>query len=76
MEGEEASLVQVNGGEKPLQSIEEALAIIQEARKPEEGSKASDYFVNSSISMDLDDFDTDADLDDEIDTSGDFVCAL
>ncbi|KAM3338596.1 hypothetical protein P3S68_030682 [Capsicum galapagoense] len=76
MEGEEASLVQVDGGEKPLQSIEEALAIIQEARKPEEGSKASDYFVNSSISMDLDDFDTDADLDDEIDTSGDFLCAL
>ncbi|CAN4106769.1 unnamed protein product [Withania somnifera] len=76
MEGEEASLVQVNGGEKPLQSIEEALAIIQEARKPAEGSNASDSFVNSSISMELDDFDTDADLDDEIDTSGDFVCAL
>ncbi|CAN4090041.1 unnamed protein product [Withania somnifera] len=77
MEGEEASLVQAHGGlEKPLQSIEEALAIIQEATKPAEGSKASDYFVNSSISMELDDFDTDADLDDEIDTSGDFVCAL
>ncbi|TMW86712.1 hypothetical protein EJD97_020971 [Solanum chilense] len=74
--GEEASLVQMNSEEKPLQSIEEALAIIQEARKPGEGSKASDYFVNSSISMDLDDYDTDADLDDEIDTSGDFVCAL
>ncbi|KAK4720958.1 hypothetical protein R3W88_011191 [Solanum pinnatisectum] len=76
MKGEEASLVQMNNEEKPLQSIEEALAIIQEARKPGEGSKASDYFVHSSISMDLDDFDTDADLDDEIDTSGDFVCAL
>uniref|UniRef100_A0A3Q7GRD7 Protein kinase domain-containing protein n=1 Tax=Solanum lycopersicum TaxID=4081 RepID=A0A3Q7GRD7_SOLLC len=47
--GEEASLVQMNSEEKPLQSIEEALAIIQEARKPGEGSKASDYFVNSSI---------------------------
>lgn len=74
MKEEEA--IQMNGGEKPLQSIEEALAIIQEARKPGEGSKASDYFVNSSLSMDLDDFDTDADLDDEIDSSDDFVCAL
>ncbi|XP_008804779.1 serine/threonine-protein kinase SAPK2 isoform X3 [Phoenix dactylifera] len=57
------------------QSVEEIMTIIQEARKPTEGPKlGGEHFVGSS-SMDLDDMDADADLDD-IETSGDFVCAL
>nr|XP_016501298.1 PREDICTED: serine/threonine-protein kinase SAPK2-like isoform X4 [Nicotiana tabacum] len=76
IEGEEASL-QTNGENEPSQSIEEVLAIIQEARKPGEGHKAGNLFVKGSSSIDLDDdLDIDADIDDEIDTSGDFVCAL
>ncbi|XP_019704943.1 serine/threonine-protein kinase SAPK2 isoform X1 [Elaeis guineensis] len=59
----------------PSQSIEEVMAIIQEARKPSEGPKlGGEHFVGGS-SMDLDDIDADVDLDD-IETSGDFVCAL
>ncbi|XP_008813094.1 serine/threonine-protein kinase SAPK2 isoform X5 [Phoenix dactylifera] len=59
----------------PFQSVEEIMTIIQEARKPPEGPKlGGEHFVGSS-SMDLDDMDADADLDD-IETSGDFVCAL
>ncbi|KAK4356267.1 hypothetical protein RND71_025238 [Anisodus tanguticus] len=76
MEGEEASL-QMNGENEPSQSIDEVLAIIQEARKPGEGLKAGDLFVKGSSSMDLnDDLDIDADIDHEIETSGDFVYAL
>ncbi|XP_009767129.1 serine/threonine-protein kinase SAPK1-like isoform X8 [Nicotiana sylvestris] len=75
MEGEEASL-QTNEENEPSQSIEEVLAIIQEARKPGEGLKDGNLFVKGSSSIDLDDLDIDADIDDEIDTSGDFVCAL
>lgn len=55
------------------QSIEEILSIIQEARKPGEGPRVGEQFVGGS--MDLDDIDADADIDD-IETSGDFVCAL
>lgn len=59
----------------PSQSIEDVMSIIQEARKPPEGPKVgSGPFVGGG-SMDLDDVDADADLDD-IETSGDFVCAL
>ncbi|XP_059307459.1 serine/threonine-protein kinase SAPK2-like [Lycium ferocissimum] len=71
MEGEEASL-QMNGENEPSQSIDEVLAIIQEARKPGEGPKVGDLFVNGSSSLDLDD-DLDIDADDVIETSGDFV---
>jgi serine/threonine-protein kinase SRK2 len=55
------------------QSIEEILSIIQEARKAGDGLKVGEQFVGGS--MNLDDLDTDADIDD-IETSGDFVCAL
>lgn len=59
----------------PSQSIEEITAIIQEARKPAEGPKlGGGHFVGGST-VDLDDMDADVDLDD-IETSGDFVCAL
>ncbi|KAH1134949.1 hypothetical protein GLYMA_05G176100v4 [Glycine max] len=63
----------VNDDSSETQSIEEILSIIQEARKPSEGPKVSEQFVGGS--MDLDDIDADADIDD-IETSGDFVCAL
>ncbi|XP_028776577.1 serine/threonine-protein kinase SAPK2-like [Neltuma alba] len=57
------------------QSIEEILSIIQEARKAgDQGQKVGGQFVGVG-SMDLDDMDTDADIDD-LEASGDFVCAL
>lgn len=57
------------------QSIEEISSIIQEARKAgDQGKKVGGQFVGIG-SMDLDDMDTDADIDD-FETSGDFVCAL
>ncbi|XAR73431.1 Non-specific serine/threonine protein kinase [Bertholletia excelsa] len=71
-EGEEASL-QMKGADDGLtQSMEEVLAIIQEARKPGEAAKGGGLFVGGST--DLDDLD-DTDLDD-IESSGDFVCAM
>ncbi|KAM3201263.1 hypothetical protein P3L10_033626 [Capsicum annuum] len=80
MEGEEASLEMINGENEPSQSIDEVLAIIEEARKPGEGPQACDLLVKgSSISiddLDEDDSDIDDDTDDEIETSGDFVCEL
>lgn len=57
----------------PSQSIEEVLSIIQEARKPALLAKAEEHLLGGS--MDLDDLDADADLED-IETSGDFVCPL
>ena len=55
----------------PSQSMDEIVKIIQEARI--EGPKIGGHFFGGS--MDLDDLDADADIDD-IETSGDFVCAL
>ncbi|KAK9990294.1 hypothetical protein SO802_025279 [Lithocarpus litseifolius] len=57
------------------QSIEEILSIVQEARKPAEGPKFGGSFVGGSLELDLDDLEADSDMDD-IETSGDFVCAL
>lgn len=54
----------------PSQSVEEALSIIQEARKPLNIPRAGGLLTGGS--MDLDDLDADADLED-IETS-DFVC--
>ncbi|CAA0831170.1 Serine/threonine-protein kinase SRK2F [Striga hermonthica] len=56
------------------QNIEEALSIIQEARKPGDGPKLDAHLFDGS--MDLDEIDTDADIDDDVETSGDFVCSL
>ncbi|KAK8710917.1 hypothetical protein V6N13_146226 [Hibiscus sabdariffa] len=55
------------------QRIEEILYIIDEARKGGEGPKGGSRLLGGS--MDLDDDDLDADIDD-LETSGDFVCAL
>lgn len=59
----------------PLQSVEEVLAIIQEARKPLEGAKlgGGGGLIGS---MELDDLDVeDADIE-EMESLGDFVCTL
>lgn len=55
------------------QSIEEILSIIQEAGKTEEGLKVGGSVVGGS--MDLDEIEADGDIDD-IETSGEYVCAL
>ncbi|GMY11398.1 serine/threonine-protein kinase SAPK2-like [Fagus crenata] len=62
-----------NEGNDSSQSTEDILSIIQEARKPVEGPQVG----GSSLlgSMDLDDLEADCDIDD-IETSGDFVCAM
>uniref|UniRef100_A0A0D9VUT0 non-specific serine/threonine protein kinase n=1 Tax=Leersia perrieri TaxID=77586 RepID=A0A0D9VUT0_9ORYZ len=59
----------------PSQSLEEVMAIIQEARKPGESLKLNGAAQLACLgSMDLDDID---DIDDiDIENSGDFVCAL
>jgi serine/threonine-protein kinase SRK2 len=55
------------------QSIEEILSIIQEAGKAGEGLKVGGSIVGGS--MDLDEIEADGDMDD-IETSGDYVCAV
>ena len=57
----------------PGQSLEEVMAIIQEARKPGDAVNLAGQLLGS---MDLDDIDLD-DIDDiDIENSGDFVCAV
>ncbi|XP_015957627.1 serine/threonine-protein kinase SAPK1 [Arachis duranensis] len=76
---EGAGSLQNGGGnhddDSSVQNIEEILSIVQEARKPSEDNpeEAGGQFVGGS--MDLDDIDVDADMDD-IETSDDFVCTL
>lgn len=65
--GEEGYLQMRNADEYCTQGIDEALAILQEAQKPGENSKSSGPFLGGS--MDLDDIP-------DVDTSGEFVCAL
>ncbi|TXG60151.1 hypothetical protein EZV62_014724 [Acer yangbiense] len=62
-----------NNDNKESQSIEEISSIVEEAGKSGEGPKVGGLLIGGS--MDLDDLD-DADIDDDIETSGDFVCAL
>ncbi|KAJ9564687.1 hypothetical protein OSB04_000653 [Centaurea solstitialis] len=70
---EEESSVEVEKADKPLQSTEEVISILQEARKSPMGSKEEGQFVG----MDLEDeIDSDDEFEDDIDSSGDFVCAL
>ncbi|KAF5957862.1 hypothetical protein HYC85_005087 [Camellia sinensis] len=76
MEGEEASL-KMNSADNECQSVEEVLGVIQEASKPTELPKGGGGNYVGGGSMDLDDMDDDDDTDlDDIETSGDFVCAL
>ncbi|GAB4861271.1 Serine/threonine-protein kinase sapk2 [Ancistrocladus abbreviatus] len=61
---------QRNDVNQPSQSTEEILSIIQEARQPAEVPSGGGHLLGS---MDLDDLDPDADLED-LETSGEFVC--
>ncbi|XP_068641809.1 serine/threonine-protein kinase SAPK1-like [Aristolochia californica] len=73
VEGNDSSC-QDNDMNTPSQSVEEIIAIIQEARKPAEVPKVvGGHFLGGNV--DLDDMDDDADCDDT-EMSGDFVCAL
>jgi len=69
----EANL-QMSSDINPSQSIEEVLAIIKEASKSTTSTKGGENYVGGSIDFN-DIIDDDTDLD-EIETSGDFVCAL
>lgn len=73
MGGEGGKLEKEKEEHEQFQSIEEVLSIIEEAREPGERPKLGSQLLGGS--MELDDLDTDADIDD-IETSGDFVCAL
>lgn len=67
--------MQLAGVNSSEQSLEEVMAIIQEARKPGEGMTLAGQ-LSCLGSMDLDDIDLD-DIDDiDIENSGDFVCAM
>lgn len=73
IEGKTSS-VEVNGEDDYVsQSIEEALAIIQEARIPNQKTKNNNFFLGGSL--DFDETDSDEDLDD-FNTSDEFVCAI
>ncbi|XP_076939609.1 serine/threonine-protein kinase SAPK2-like [Bidens hawaiensis] len=72
IEDEESGL----DADEPKQSIEEVISIIQEARKCKMIGKQDGQFVGGD-SLELDDeIDTDDELEVEVDTSGDFVCAM
>ncbi|MBA0714628.1 hypothetical protein Golax_013592 [Gossypium laxum] len=71
MEGEDGYME----NEEESQSIEEILCIIDEARKGGDGPKVGSQLLGGSMDLDDDDIDCDADIDD-LETSGDFVCAL
>lgn len=57
----------------PSQGIEDVVSIIQEAMNPGDGTKLNRGHL---IGADLDDMDADDDLYDDVETSGDFVCAI
>lgn len=59
--------------DQPTQSIDEIMRIIAEARIPAPGSGLGRYFGDS---FELDDMDLENDGDLDVDSSGEFVCAL
>ncbi|XP_010555374.1 PREDICTED: serine/threonine-protein kinase SRK2F [Tarenaya hassleriana] len=63
--------------EEECQSVEEIVKIIDEARKPVAGNNGGLGLIDGSMDL-LDDDDDDVDDDeiDDVETSGDFVCAL
>ncbi|PSR93495.1 Serine/threonine-protein kinase [Actinidia chinensis var. chinensis] len=73
IEGEKTNCEEPNRAQ-PLQSVEEIMRIIQEAKTPGEGSKAEGQASASTGCFDPDD--TDIDLDYEVDNSGDYVTPL
>ncbi|TKY56275.1 Serine/threonine-protein kinase SAPK2 [Spatholobus suberectus] len=64
---------QINDVNNPSQGVEEVLSIIQEARKTLNVPKVGGLLTGGI--MDLDDLDSDEDLED-VETSGEFVCPL
>nr|KAJ0207401.1 hypothetical protein LSAT_V11C500245160 [Lactuca sativa] len=74
---EEESGVEVMKANTELQSIEQVISIIQEARKGGMSGKQEGQFVGGSVDLD-DEIDSNDELedDDDVDTSGDFVCAM
>jgi len=70
------SMQQLADMNTPGQSLEEVMAIIQEAQKPGDAVSLAGQLPSCLGSMDLDDIDLD-DIDDiDIENSGDFVCAV
>ena len=67
--------MQSNGESDASQGIEEILSIVQEARNPGEGLIVGGQGQFVGGSLDMDEMDTDLDIDD-LEASGDFVCAL
>jgi serine/threonine-protein kinase SRK2 len=60
------------GSEQPSQSVEEIMRIIQEAKMPGEGSKAGLRAAAGASDSD----DVEADIESEVDVSGDYVSAV
>lgn len=58
--------------DRPCQTVEEIMGIIEGAKKPAEGSKA---VVQSALGLDADDTEADADTE-EADSSGDFLAPI
>lgn len=57
---------------QPSQGVEEIMQIVQEAMTPGEGSKVGDQALAGGSGLD----DLDADIDSEVDVSGDYVTAI
>lgn len=55
-----------------VQSVEEIMRIIQEARTPGEGSKVDGHSLDGALDSD----DLEADLESEIDVSGEFMAPV
>lgn len=67
VEGEKTNYKELGSGH--LQTVEEIMRIIQEAKIPGEGSRAEGQSGTGSLDLD----DVEGDLDSEIDVSGDFA---
>nr|ARJ31357.1 SnRK1 [Epimedium pseudowushanense] len=74
MEGEDGNLQNNMDPNDPSQSIEDILAIVQEAGKPVGGPRIGGHFIGGS--MELDELDADDDDLEDIEASGEFVCAM
>ncbi|KAI3669212.1 hypothetical protein L6452_40439 [Arctium lappa] len=70
-EGDESSISNIDKANNVLQGIEEVTAIMQEARRGSIGTKVE----GGNVELD-DDTDIDSEMEDDTETSGDFVCAL
>nr|GMC59779.1 serine/threonine-protein kinase SAPK2-like isoform X2 [Ipomoea batatas] len=67
---------EANNGNEAWQSVEEVVAIVQEARKGGGGAAEGGGILGDGSMDDLDDLDSEAEEDYDVETSGDFVCAL